>query len=132
MRNSKLPAGVAELATRYALEVDDWETRGRLLLQVDPYPRVLLRRGAGGRLEWSLRLAPLPAERARRARCLDRVLLHVSARGAQQAATPVLSSDDYWELQAPIEQPDGDGVCLALQAFINEADYWRALLGAIR
>ncbi|MQA40688.1 type III secretion system chaperone family protein [Rugamonas aquatica] len=129
MNTLPIPTGLAELSTKIAVDLSEWATFGRVDLRVDAYPRVILRRGAAGRIEFELHLGALPRLGGEREQLLDRIMLRVTAGAPLRGAAPVLSADgEQLLLQALVRDEHGAALERALEDFLNEADYWTALL----
>ncbi|WP_168735327.1 CesT family type III secretion system chaperone [Pseudothauera rhizosphaerae] len=130
MSTVSLPAGLAALSTRFAIDPGDWEASGRLELRVDRYPRVSLRRGPARQIELEARLAALPALAQEREALVDRLMLRVTAGAARQIGVPVLAPDGgHLLLQAALDGEDARAFEDGLEAFLNDLDYWAAALG---
>lgn len=129
MKVLSLSAGMAELSTILAIDLSEWDTHGRVDLQIDAYPRVILRRGAAGRTEFELRLGRLPSAYQECEALLDQVMLRVTARAAKLRAAPVLAADgEHLLLQMALREERASSLKEALECFLNEADYWQAVL----
>ena len=130
---SPLPAGLARLADRLDVDTRSWLAHGRLELRVDGHPRVTLRRAPRDGLDLEARLGQLPVPAMQREALLDRVLLRVTAHAANRTGAPVLSADGReLLLQARLHDDRPHAVEEGFEAFLNDLDYWTAVVREAR
>ncbi len=129
MSSHPIPAALAAFAHRKSIGTQSWAARGHLELRIDARTRVSARPGrrAGG-VVLEVRLTPLPSAQREREELLARLMLHVTAGAATQLGALALSTDgEHVVLQADLDGNDSPPFEAALEAFLNETDYWIAL-----
>jgi hypothetical protein len=130
MSSPSLPAALAAFARRRALGTQQWETRGQLELRVDARTRVKARPGRrASHVLLEARVSPLPSSPREREDLLARTMLHVTAGAASQVGVIALSPDgEQILLQGELDGDDAGRFDADLEAFLNEVDYWSAVL----
>jgi hypothetical protein len=132
--SASIPPGLAVLVDRRAIGMGDWATRGELDIRVDGRRRLRIRRGRrGNEIVLESRLVSLPTSAPDCEALLARAMLHVTAGAGQQVGMVALSADGQGLLlQAELEGGDSARFEAALEAFLNELDYWNSVLGGKR
>lgn len=126
---SKLPDSLARLAARLGVDAAPWLAHGRLDLRVDRHPRVTLRRAPRDAVDLEARLGALPQAAREREELLDRLMLRVTAHAADRLGVPVLTADGReLVLQARLHDDRAHAVEEAFEAFLNDLDYWTAVV----
>ena len=124
-----IPASLARLGARLSIDTESWKARGRLALRVDGYPRLSLRPARGESLELQARLRPLPTPARERELLIDALMLRVTAHAATHVAVPTLSPDgEHLLLQATLSEEGPRTVEEGFESFLNDLDYWTAVL----
>ena len=132
--SASIPPGLALLAERRSIGMGDWATRGELNVRVDGRKRLRIRRGRrGNEIVLESRLASLPPLAPNCEALLARAMLHVTAGAGRQVGVVALSADGHGLLlQAELAGGDSARLEAAVEAFLNELDYWNSVLGGRR
>lgn len=132
--SASIPAGLAVLAERRSIGMSDWAARGELDVRVDGRSRLRIRQGRrGNEIVLESRLASLPPAPQDCEALLARAMLHVTAGAGRQVGVLALSADGHGLLlQAELGGGDSARLEAALEAFLNELDYWNSVLAGIR
>jgi Tir chaperone protein (CesT) family len=134
MSEAPLPAALAALVRARSIGRESFDADGRLDLKVGNLPRIRVWRGRrDGSVVVESRLTPLPSSAREREGLLARMMLRVTAGADRQVGTLALSADaDQLLLQAEVDATGAGSFEAAFQAYLNEMDYWKAVIGRRR
>jgi hypothetical protein len=122
-----VPVGLARFCELRSIDMDSWQTRGKLRLKIDTYA-INVDPIADNLLRLSHRLRPLPTGREERENLVQAVLLRVAARATEQTEMVTLTEETLCVEQRVHDAANEVVVTEAVEAFVNAVAYWRSVV----